>query len=60
MVKGRASIAGHEVVKKNKTYFGLDDMKFDVDVGHATIHMDNLFNGNKVLGAHNTVKTLKS
>lgn len=50
MVKGRAAISGHEVVKKNKTYFGMDDMKFDVDVGHATIHMDNLFNGNKVLG----------
>ncbi|XP_052125480.1 protein takeout-like [Frankliniella occidentalis] len=49
-VRGRAVITGHEVVKKNKTYFGMEDMKFDVDVGHATIHMDNLFNGNKALG----------
>lgn len=47
---GHATITGHEVVKKNKTHFGMDDMKFDLDVGHATIHMDNLFNGNKALG----------
>lgn len=50
-VTGRGAITGHEVVKKNKTYFGVDDVKFDMDVVHATIHMDNLFNGNKALGA---------
>ena len=49
-VFGRGLITGHPVSKKNKTYFGVDDVKFDMDVGHATIHMDNLFNGNKALG----------
>lgn len=49
-VRGQATITGHELIKKNKTHFGMDDMRFDLDVGHATIHMDNLFNGNKALG----------
>ena len=46
-------ITGHEVVKKNKTFFGVDDVRFDMEVEHATIHMDNLFNGNKALGTSN-------
>ncbi|XP_046420963.1 protein takeout-like [Neodiprion fabricii] len=33
----------------NKTYFRVTDFFVDFNVGHATIHLDNLFNGDETL-----------
>lgn len=49
-VTGKLIINGHPENRNGKKYFNLDEFKFSINVKKATIHMNNLFNGNKQLG----------
>ncbi|XP_067014581.2 protein takeout [Anabrus simplex] len=49
-VTGKASLNGHPETRNGKVYMELDEFKFEIKVDHATIMMNNLFNGNKELG----------
>jgi len=46
----KAVLTGKPETRNGKTYFGIDKFDCDLDVQKATIHMNNLFNGNKELG----------
>ncbi|KAK9497011.1 hypothetical protein O3M35_012805 [Rhynocoris fuscipes] len=46
----KATLKGSKEVKQNKNYFKVDRFDFDLNVGKAIIHFNNLFNGNKELG----------
>nr|AGM32444.1 hemolymph juvenile hormone binding protein (JHBP) [Coptotermes formosanus] len=50
VVTGTGSLIGHKESRDGKDYMKLDQFKFSVDVAHADIHLNNLFNGNKELG----------
>lgn len=41
---------GKRVRKGEETYFNVEDFFVDFDIGHATIQLDNLFNGDEELG----------
>uniref|UniRef100_A0A1B6IKY9 Protein takeout n=2 Tax=Homalodisca liturata TaxID=320908 RepID=A0A1B6IKY9_9HEMI len=49
-VSGKAVLMGHPARKDDKEFFNLDKVKFDIFVKKATMHMNNLFNGNQQLG----------
>lgn len=49
-VGAKAILIGHVIRKGNKDHFSLDDIKFDMTVKQATIHLNNLFNGSQQLG----------
>lgn len=49
-VTGTASLIGHKETRDGQDYMKLDEFKFHIEVGHASIHMNKLFNGNKLLG----------
>ncbi|RZF36621.1 hypothetical protein LSTR_LSTR007324 [Laodelphax striatellus] len=49
-VTGKAVLTGHSESRNGEEYWGIDDLKFSINVKKATIHMNNLFNGNKQLG----------
>lgn len=38
------------VIKDNQTYFNVKDFFVDFSIGHATIQLTDLFNGDKELG----------
>ncbi|CAH1369261.1 unnamed protein product [Tenebrio molitor] len=41
---------GQRIKKDNETYFNIKDFYIDFNIGHATIQLDDLFNGDKELG----------
>lgn len=41
---------GQKFTKNSKTYFNVKDFFVDFKIGHATIQLDDLFNGDKELG----------
>lgn len=43
---------GQRVHKDNETYFNIKDFDVDFNIGHATIQLDDLFNGDKELGEY--------
>jgi hypothetical protein len=43
-------MSGNEEKRKGGTYVSLKDRSVDLEIGGATMHFDNLFNGNKQLG----------
>ncbi|XP_069682357.1 protein takeout-like [Periplaneta americana] len=49
-VTGTIKLTGSKDVRDGKEYMKLDDLKFGMEVKHAIVHMNNLFNGNKELG----------
>lgn len=49
-VTGTAVLSGKTVQRSAKDYYSLENVDFDISVEKATIHMNNLFNGNKELG----------
>ncbi|XP_073983828.1 protein takeout-like [Rhodnius prolixus] len=46
----KATLKGEPEAKGGKTFFKIKEFKFDLNVGRAIIHLNNLFNGNKELG----------
>lgn len=47
-----AIMHGERVVRNGKTYVNVKNAFIDFNVGHATIHLSNLFDGDKKLGKH--------
>ncbi|XP_012538223.1 circadian clock-controlled protein daywake [Monomorium pharaonis] len=44
-------LRSHKIVKNNNTYINFEKMKFDIMINKATVHLDNLFGGDPILGA---------
>lgn len=49
---------GQRIKKDNETYFNIKDFYIDFNIGHATIQLDDLFNGDKELGEQYVKKCL--
>lgn len=43
-------LKSHKVVKNNQTHVVFEKMKFNIKINKAHINLDNLFNGDPVLG----------
>ncbi|RZC41969.1 takeout, partial [Asbolus verrucosus] len=48
-IDATVSMHGQRIKKDNETYFNVKDFYVDFNIGHATIQLDDLFNGNKEL-----------
>lgn len=44
------NIIGQKIMKDGEIYFNIKDFFIDFNIGHATIELENLFNGDKELG----------
>lgn len=51
-VEGIVMIQGRTISKNNFTYFQINNLRVDLDVGHINIRFNNLFNGDKELGLY--------
>ncbi|CAA9997737.1 unnamed protein product [Nesidiocoris tenuis] len=45
-----AVMQGEKIQKNGMTYFNVKDFLVDFSIGHATIHLTNLFDGDQQLG----------
>lgn len=43
-------LKSHTVVRNNMSYIVFEKMKFDITINKARINLDNLFNGDPILG----------
>ncbi|XP_072764814.1 protein takeout [Anoplolepis gracilipes] len=43
-------LKSHKVVRNNQTYVVFEKMKFNININKARINLDNLFNGDPILG----------
>ncbi|KAL3282200.1 hypothetical protein HHI36_005394 [Cryptolaemus montrouzieri] len=49
-IDATVSIQGQKINKDNETYFNVKEFYVDFNIGHASIKLENLFNGDKELG----------
>ncbi|XP_044750407.1 uncharacterized protein LOC123310806 [Coccinella septempunctata] len=49
-IEAIVNILGQKIVKDGEIYFNIKDFYIDFNIGHATIQLDNLFNGDEELG----------
>lgn len=49
-VEGNVLIQGSRLRLNDTTYFHVNNVLIDLDVGHVSIHFNNLFNGDRELG----------
>ncbi|KAK9888499.1 hypothetical protein WA026_000749 [Henosepilachna vigintioctopunctata] len=49
-IDASVTIQGQKIKKDGEIYFNIKDFHVDFNIGHASIQLDNLFNGDKELG----------
>ncbi|XP_073985297.1 protein takeout-like [Rhodnius prolixus] len=49
-IEATAIMQGERFSKRGKTYFNVKDFLVDFSIGHASVRLDNLFNGDQQLG----------
>jgi len=45
-------LKANKIFRDNNTYINFEKMKFDITIGKAEIHLENLFNGDPILGMY--------
>lgn len=56
-IEATAVLQGERVVREGKVYFQCVDFFVDFVIGHCSVHLTNLFNGDKELGEYSVVGT---
>lgn len=57
-VDGSMRLRGSRLREGNFTYFRVDDVNINLDIGGISVHFENLFNGDRELGSYIKVASL--
>ena len=52
-IEATALLQGEKIYKNNMTYVHVNDLFIDFAIGNASVHLSNLFDGDRQLGNYN-------